>query len=72
MATKNRVTIGSGNGLLPDGTKPSLEPIDFSVRPSDAQLRAISRRPSISKSCLKITYLKCHANLSVASELNTP
>ena len=27
MVTKNFVKIGSGNGLLPDGTKPLPEPI---------------------------------------------
>ena len=29
MATQNRVNIGSGYGLLPDGTKPLPEPIGF-------------------------------------------
>ena len=27
MATENWVTIGLGNGLLPDGTKPLAEPM---------------------------------------------
>ena len=27
MATENWVNIGSGNGLLPDGTKPLPEPM---------------------------------------------
>ena len=27
MATKMLVNISSGNGLLPDGTKPSLNPV---------------------------------------------
>ena len=27
MAKENWVNIGSGNGLLPDGTKPSPEPM---------------------------------------------
>ena len=31
MATKIRVNIGSGNGLLPDGIKSSPEPICWSI-----------------------------------------
>ena len=44
MATEIWVNIGSGNGLLPDGTKPLPEPnVDISsVRSSGIRLRAIS------------------------------
>ena len=56
MATKIWVNIGSGNGLLPDGTKPLPEPsnvVDFpSVKSSDIHIREISQempQPSITK-----------------------
>ena len=51
MATKIWVNIGSGNGLLPDGTEPLPEP---SVRSSDSHLRVISQ-PLITRLSLKIT-----------------
>ena len=67
------VNTGSSNGLLPDGTKPLPEPIDWltnvdwsSVKSSDNHLRAISQKlpqPSISKISLKITYVKFNSNL---------
>ena len=65
MVTGNWVNIGSGNGLLPDGTKPLPEPtlIDNSVRSSDIPLRAISQQvsqPSITVIGLKSTHLKFH------------
>ena len=52
------VNIGSGNGLLLDGTKPLPEPI--SVGYSDIHRRAISKeifQPSVTKISWKITYL---------------
>ena len=60
MATEIWVNTGSGNGLLPDGTKPLPEPMltDWSsVKSSDIHIRAISEempQPSITKICLKI------------------
>ena len=66
MATKIWVNIGSGNGLLPDGTKPLPEP-------SDIHIRAISQvmsQPSITKIRLKITYVKFHSNFPGANGLN--
>ena len=62
MATEIWVKIGSGNGLWPDDTKPSPEPMftDHQWSPSDTHLRAISQgmpQPPITKICLKITYL---------------
>ena len=43
MATEIWVNIGSGNGLLPDGTKPLPEPMltDHQWSPSDIHIRAI-------------------------------
>ena len=59
MATENWANIGSGNGLLPDGTKPLPEPkltYHQAVRSSDILLRAISLRPqSFNLSSLKKT-----------------
>ena len=53
MATQIWVNIGSGNDLLPDGTRPLRAPtFNLSVRPSDNHLRAISLlvpQPSITK-----------------------
>ena len=75
MATDIGVNIGSGNGLLPDGTKPLPEPVltDHQQSPgSDILIRAISQempQTSISKVHLKITYLKFHSNFPGANEL---
>ena len=68
MATKIWVNIGSGNGLLPDGTKPLPEPnVDLSsVKSSGIHLRAILQeipQPSVTEISLKITYLKFCSNL---------
>ena len=73
MATEIWVNIGSGNGLLPDGTKPLPEPVDWSsVKSSDIHIRAISQeipQPAITKIRLKITNLKFHSNFPGANEL---
>ena len=76
MATEIWVNIGSGNGLLPDGTKPLPEPklTDhwWSPLSSDIHIRTISQemhQPSITKICLKITCLKFHENFPGANEL---
>ena len=71
------VNIGSGNGLLPDGTKPLPEPMlnDHQWSPSDIHIRAISQempQPSVTKICLKITYLNLHLNFPGANELKLP
>ena len=54
MATQNWVNIGSGNGLMTDGTTPlaiTRTDVDFSsVRSNDSHMRKISRwQPSITK-----------------------
>ena len=59
---------------MPDSTKPLLGPMLTypSVSSSDIHVRAISQeipQPLISKISVKITYLKFHLNLPVASEL---
>ena len=74
MATDVWVNIGSGNGLLPDGTKPSPKTIvDLSsAKSSGIHMTAISQemsQPSITKISLKITFLKLLWNLPGANEL---
>ena len=74
MATEIWVNIGSGNGLLPDGTNPLPEPMltDHQWSPSDIHIRAISQempQPSSIKICLKITYLNFHSNFPWVNEL---
>ena len=65
MAAEIWVNIGSGNGLLPDDTKPLPEPVltDHQWSPSDIHIREISQEmppPWIIKIHLKITYLSFH------------
>ena len=63
MATEIWINIGSGNGLVPDWS---------SAKSSDIYIKAISQempQPSITKICLKITYLKFHSNFQGANEL---
>ena len=70
MATENWVNIGSGNGLLPDGTKPLPEPM---FRSFSVHVRTISQEilpPSITKICLKINSLKFISNPLGANKLN--
>ena len=73
MVTEIWVNIGSGNGLLPDGTKPLLEPmLTSSVRSSDIHLRASSQelpQPSIIEIICKIKYQKFHSNFPGANGL---
>ena len=74
MVTEIWVNIGSGNGLLPDGTKPLNEPMltDHQWSLVTIYIRAISQKmpqPSITKICLKITCLKFHLNFPGANEL---
>ena len=71
MATKIWVNIGSGNGLLPDGTWTNVD--SSSVKSIDIHMGAISQeipQPSITKISLNITYLKFYSNLPGANELN--
>ena len=52
MATEIWVNIGSGNDLLPDGTKPLPEPMLSKSKSRDIHIRAISQemlQPSITK-----------------------
>ena len=74
MATEIWVNIGSGNGLLPDGTKPLPEPMltDHQWSPSGIHIRAISQempQPSISNLFENYIYLNFHSNLPGANEL---
>ena len=71
MATEIWVNIGSGNGLLPDGTKPLPEPklTDHQWSPVTFILGQDMPQPSITKICFKITCLKFHSNFPGANEL---
>ena len=73
MATKIWVDIGSGDGLLPDGTI-TWTNVDLSlVKSIDIHIRTNSQEMpqlSITKICLKITCLKFHSNFPGANELN--
>ena len=59
------VNIASGNGLLPDGTKPLPEPMlaDHQWSPVTSVLWQFH------KICLKITHLKFHSNFPGTNEL---
>ena len=75
MVTEILINIGSGNGLLPDGTKPLPEPMltDHQWTPVTFHIRAISQQmlqPSITKICLKIACLKFRLNFPGANELS--
>ena len=68
MAAYIWVNIDSGNGLLPDGTKPLPETnVDLSsVKPCDISIRRIAHdipRSSSTKISLKFTYAEFHWNL---------
>ena len=74
MAAKNWVNIGSGNGLLPDGTKPLPEPMLTDnqwgiVAFTWGQFHNKYSRLSILNMSLKITYLKLQPHLPGANEL---
>ena len=73
MATVILDNIGSGNGLLPDGTKPSPEPmLTYHQQSSDKHLWAISREiphPYIDNISMKIAYRKFQEKLSGVNEL---
>ena len=73
MATEIWVNIGSGNGLLPDGTKPLPEPLlnDHQWSPVKIYIRASSQempQSSITKIWLK-SHKKFHLNFPGANEL---
>ena len=73
MATEIWVNIGSGNGLLPDSTKPLPEPMLPCVMSSDIHLRLILQeipQPSITKISSKIACQIFQSNLPGAKELN--
>ena len=70
MVTEIWVNIGSGNGLLPDGTKPLHEPMltDQQWSPVTFILRQFHNR-WITKICSKILCLKFHSNFPGTNEL---
>ena len=64
--------IGSGTGLLPDGTKPLPEPMltyHHTVQWHSSSISQEIPHPSITKTSLQITYLNFHSNLSGDNEL---
>ena len=69
MVAEIWVNIGSGNGLLPDGTKPLPEPM---LRSLGIHLRALSLddvKIPVNKTRLKIAVLKWHPGLPGANEI---
>ena len=74
MATEIWVNIGSGNGLLPDGTKPLPEPMLTFHNWSPVTFISGKEmpQPSINKICLNIIYLKFYWNSPGANELKLP
>ena len=60
------VNIGSGNGLLPDGTKPSARSSDIHLRASSQEIT----QPSITEIIWKIKYIKFDSNFPGDYELN--
>ena len=75
MVTEIGVNIGSGNGLLHDGTKPFPEPMltYHKYGPVTIHMKAVSQeipQPLITKVSLKTTHLKFTLNLPGANELN--
>ena len=64
MATENWVNIGSGNGLLPDGTKPLPKPMLTYHQWGSLKIPQIA----VTKMSLKITYHFFH-KLPGANEL---
>ena len=74
MVTQLWVNIDSGNGLLPDRTKPLPEPmLTSSVRSSENHLWAVAQeipRPAITEINLEIIYVKFLSNLPATNELN--
>ena len=66
MSSEIFLNIGSGNGLLPDNTKPLPEPmLTWSVTSNDIHLGVISleiSQPWITKISLKITDMKFPSN----------
>ena len=74
MATQIWVNIRSVNGLLPDGTKPSPEPMLTYHQWSAVafilgQFHKRCLNHQLLKICLKLTYLKFHSNFPGATEL---
>ena len=71
MATEIWVNIGSGNGLLPDGTKPLPEPMltDHQWSPMTFILGQFHKKCLNHKSLKSVTYLIFHSNFPGANEL---
>ena len=74
MATKIWVNIDSGNGLLPDSTKPLPEPMMTYHKYGPVtliwgQFHKNYLKPLTTKISLKITHLKFTLNLPGANEL---
>ena len=69
MARYIWVSIGSGTGLLLDGTKPLSEPLFTYIQKSPVTVFRQIPRSSISKMNTKISYLNFLSNLPVTNEL---
>ena len=64
------VNIGSGNGLLPHGTKPLPEPMLTYHHKGPMAILLEIPEPSSTNITLKIIYPNFHSNLPGANELN--
>ena len=73
IATEIWFNIGSGIGLLPDGTKPLPKPmLTDHQKSNDIHIMAISQekpQSPITKICLKVACPKLHSNFPGANEL---
>ena len=73
MATEIWVNIGSGNGILPDGTKPLPEYWHNISKVWWHLFVALSQeihQPLVTKISLKIMYIEFNSNTPGANELN--
>ena len=69
MVTEIWVNIGSGNGLLPDGTKPLPEPmLTYHQKGWVTFIWGQVHKPSTTEIIWKIKYLKFHSNFPGANE----
>ena len=76
MSTEIWINIGSGNGLLPDGTKPLPEPMltDHQWSPATFILGQFHKRclnHQLLKSVWKLHVLRFHSHFPGANELNS-
>ena len=72
MATQNWVNIGSGNGLLPDGTKPLPEPMLTNNERGPVPFIPTFRVEAISICVLSEIHIKDHWPVDIPFGLSLP